>query len=348
MLPGIEWDDLVSASPFGDTYFRPAYVAAHEHLDAGRAMAVLTGGCLVPVFVGPVTGLPFSHSVDGFDAVTPYGYGGMMPLSDQAIDCGEVYERLVLWARQENVICCFLRLHPLLPISEDLRHAAAGHHHEVRLRGLTTGVTLSDWDQRRDAISGMSDGRISDLSKARRHLEVEWADLEDPGRRAASLELFQQLYNASLDRLNAPAFYRFPDPYYRSLAEGLGNILGLAFATFEGKPAAASMFFFDRHFAHYHLSCSNELGRKYRGSTLLINAAAERARDRGCRLLHLGGGTRKGDPLWGFKESFGGRIFEHYTVNLVVDHKRYDALVAARKAAAGLPVPSNSYVFYRT
>ncbi|MBD0339249.1 MAG: hypothetical protein ICV67_08195, partial [Thermoleophilia bacterium] len=70
------WDELVDAAPTPDVYFRPGYGRAYEAAGEGRLVGVRTASALFPLLL---RALPFG--VDGFDAVTPYGYGGLLPLA---------------------------------------------------------------------------------------------------------------------------------------------------------------------------------------------------------------------------------------------------------------------------
>ena len=69
------WDELVDAAPTPDVYFRPGYGRAYESVGEGRLVAVRTDGALFPLLLRE---LPFGE--DGLDAITPYGYGGLLPL----------------------------------------------------------------------------------------------------------------------------------------------------------------------------------------------------------------------------------------------------------------------------
>ena len=68
------WDELVDASAAADVYYRPGYCRAYEAAGHGRAVAVVTDGAMFPLLLRP---LPFGE--EGFDAATPYGYGGVLP-----------------------------------------------------------------------------------------------------------------------------------------------------------------------------------------------------------------------------------------------------------------------------
>jgi GNAT superfamily N-acetyltransferase len=179
----------------------------------------------------------------------------------------------------------------------------------------------------------MSKGRKADLTIARRELELVWATGDD------SLEAFRSIYDGTMRRLGADEFYLFPAEYYRALAEALGDRLGVALALRGGEPVGGALFLEDRRFAHYHLSGTTEAGRELKAGTLLVHAGAEWARDRGCELLHLGGGNSGTHPLFAFKKSFGGVTYTYAFATLVVDREGYDALVARRAEEAEPPRP---------
>ena len=75
------WDDLVSGAPVADVYYRPGYVRAYGLTGHGRPMAVVVRSglteALFPLLIRELR-------IDGYvvrDAVTPYGYGGLLRLS---------------------------------------------------------------------------------------------------------------------------------------------------------------------------------------------------------------------------------------------------------------------------
>src|SRR5258708_33361869 len=77
-----DWNELVEQAPISDVYYRPGYVRAYEAAGHGRAMGlILTSShvrVLVPLLLRPLSDLPFAQGESGFDAATPYGYGGLL------------------------------------------------------------------------------------------------------------------------------------------------------------------------------------------------------------------------------------------------------------------------------
>jgi serine/alanine adding enzyme len=315
------WDELVEASPYADVYYRPGYCQAYEAAGHGRVVAVVTERAVFPLLLRP---LPFGE--DGFDAATPYGYGGVLPRRGTSVT-GTVpateVRQLRDWCVTSGVVSCLLRLHPLLGGSEQLA-ADDGAGVEIREHGPTTAVDLRGIDPDTRRLAGMSKGRKADLTIARRELDVVWGADEE------ALESFRRIYDETMGRLGARGFYLFPPEYYRALAEGLGDRLAVALAHRGNELLGGAIFLADRRFAHYHLSGTTETGRELKAGTLLVHAGVEWARERGCELLHLGGGTSGADSLFAFKKSFGGETYTYAYATLVADPERYDALVARR------------------
>lgn len=326
---GERWDELVDAAPTPDVYFRPGYCRAYEAAGEGQAVAVRTDGALFPLLL---RALPFGQ--DGFDAVTPYGYGGLLPLvrdasvlgSDPVSDLRQLRD----WCVTEGVVSVLIRLHPLLG---KFAHLGEEDGVSIREHGPTTAVDLSRVED--GQLDGMAKGRKGDLNLARRELEVSWDADEE------ALEQFRMVYDETMIRIGAGASYLLPREYYRTLVDGLGESLGVALARRGDEVVGGSLFLADRsgRFAHYHLSGTTDAGRKLKAGTLLVHEGAVWAAERGCELLHLGGGTRGADSLYSFKRSFGGDEHTYSFATIVADESRYEELVARRAEEPEPPRP---------
>ena len=195
------WDGLVDASPTPDVYFRSGYCRAYEAAGEGRVVAVKTETALFPLLLRE---LPFGE--DGFDAVTPYGYGGVLPLTKDA-DLVTDVSRLRDWCATNGVVTALLRLHPLLGAFDHLSEVDGVG---IQAHGPTTAVDLAKVENGR--LTGMSKGRKADLNVARRELELSWESGE------AGLERFRTVYDETMTRIGARDYYLFPPEYYRTLA----------------------------------------------------------------------------------------------------------------------------------
>lgn len=327
------WDALVDQAPISDVYYRPGYARANQMADDGEAVGLVLRAdsvhILVPLLLRPLSNLPFANDEHGLDAITPYGYGGLLPLGDQQPTEGDVcvlLDELRHWCREAGVVTCLIRLHPLLEQDGWLgQECWRDQRCSLQPRASTIGLNLGRWDVEQHRLAGLHKNRRAALNRARRHLRVTWSGADLPLHQA--LALFREMYEQRMTLLAASRDYFFSSDYYNSLADALGDNLGVALAWLNEQLVGASMFLADRHFAHYHLSGSSEEGRDLEAGTLLINAGALWARDRGCRMLHLGGGLGDGDGLFDYKRSFGGAEYRYHTLQVVADELRYRDLV---------------------
>lgn len=342
------WDSLVDSAAAPDVYYRPGYPRAYQAIGHGTAVAVLvetrTVRALFPLLLRPLNTLPFAPNETGFDAASAYGYGGLLLLDNVDIittdQATELLDALREWGSDNQVVSAHVRLHPLM--KQDAWFAGAlGEDFQLHQAGPTIAIDVCRWHDDTATIATLTKGRRSDLSFARRHLRLTWTSDGRPIEK--DLQHFQQLYEHRMTELGAGEYYHFPAEYYQSLAEGLGHRLNVALAWLDDRPVGAGLFMIDGSMAHYHLSATNDLGRANKATTLIINAAAGRARSLGCDRLHLGGGARGEDNLFAFKQSFGGDTYRYSYLSLICDPQRYRKLVEKRVAAFDLPALRANY-----
>jgi hypothetical protein len=327
------WDTLVNHSPTPDAYYLHAYAWATSEIEHSEPIAIVAGTdsykFLAPLLVRRMSAVVNGSRIDWSDACSPYGYGGLLRLSDRELtnarDLRCFFDELRSWCSARDVACCVLRLHPLMRQEEwfspeDLRRNLI----RMELRGTTTGIDIENWDDVRDRPCGMRKDRRSDLNFASHMLRVTWTNGADPDVES-SLDRFSALYEQAMESRHAEDFYRFPPSYFLRLAS-LGSRLGVAFAWLDSQLAGASIFLAGRDSAHYHLACGNEIGMKLRASTLLVVEGARWARRQGCKLLHLGGGLHPGDSLEFFKCSFGGQLYRYAYLVSIANPERFEQL----------------------
>jgi hypothetical protein len=264
------------------------------------------GRALIPLIVRP---LPEGCG-PGFDAISPYDFSGPLLNGESP---REVWVALSKRARERKIIAAFLRFHPLCGRSgawEGLEGLEIVHSAD------NVVVELSNID----ATSAWFKPQVQrDLKVARRagvKCTVENATTQGMGA-------FVPLYWASMDRLGAEAYYRFPREFFESLIEGVGEDLKLASATIDGEPASAALLLVEDKTVFYYLACSSDLGRKSCAMNMLVVESALWAYEMGYKRFHLGGGS---PTLRHFKERFGPGRVPYYVGRAVFDARRYAEL----------------------
>ena len=102
---------------------------------------------------------------------------------------------------------------------------------------------------------------------------------------------------------------------------------------YDGKPIAGSMFMFSDDYAHYHLSGRDREYSRFAANNLILWYAIRKAKERGCKWFHFGGGTtgNEDDSLLKFKKEFSKTETEFWIGKRVHNREIYDTIVAQWK-----------------
>jgi hypothetical protein len=259
------------------------------------------------------------------DAISPYGYSGVYAApSLSPVQIQQAWSATVGSLRDLGIISVLLRHSPLVPQAADLpglRPIVSGHP-TIVLESTDTDTAWMGLDK-------------SCRKKVRKALKVGYTG---EVREAAGRDLlpggdFRNLYDQTMERLDAAALYTFSDDYYKALLGGLGsNLLMAQVRDPDGVVVSCLLLMRHEERLHSHLSCSRPHDARMGTNNLLKWTAAEFAIDQGLRQFHIGGGLDGRDSLFGFKHSFGGRELEYAVSGLVVDHQLYEGQVKRRAA----------------
>jgi len=311
------WDALLDDLGCGDVYLTQGYLSCARLLDPGEPLLLHLAGKRGDV----VLAVLLRETPGGrLDVTSPYGYGGPIALGSDPPVAG-FYARYEEWCRAHGVVSTFLRFHPLF-------ENAAQVSETVRVERL--GRTVS-WrlDGDEDLLAGMHPTHRNKVRKALR-VGAQFELVEGP----ADLGGFADLYRSTMARVDAVSYYRFPEAYWASLCNDLGQRLIRAEVRLDGELVAAALFLSGERWLHYHLAANSDTGRSSGASNLLLLEAARYGREHGFELLHLGAGVGgREDSLFAFKTHFspGHGLRELCIGKAVHDRNRYLALVGERE-----------------
>lgn len=309
-------------------YHHPGFVACDAQRDRS----------LEPVFfVYKMSGEVFYHAfhlgrvadTTLADIQSPYAYGGPLSSTLDPDFLARAWERYLTWCRDQNLLAEFVRFHPLL---DNWRY----YRGENRCERETVWIDL----QQSDLFSSYSPRVRNVLQKAvKNHLKVEWVTT------LSAYRTFSAIYKTSLERLQADQFYFFPDDYFDAIRK-FGNS-HLALCSKDGSLLAAALFIRESHMMEYHLAAATLEGYKYGASSLLVHQAGVRARELGCSILHLGGGTdnRPENSLFFFKTGFSNQKAAYRIGYFIHRPDVYEKLLGERQDKHG--GIENKILFYR-
>jgi serine/alanine adding enzyme len=327
VLPPSEWDDLVVRLGGSDSYTGAAYYRASALIEPAGTVPVLLhhvqddDELALPLLLRP---LPDGQ---GWDAVSAYGYGGPVATSEHGREAfGAAFDE---WARANGVITTFLRLHPLLGNTRLVPSTA-------ELVGVNSTVA---WDVTPGrALPALMHPHHRRAARKADRAGLEVAVISQP----QTLDEFRELYDLTMRRRGADAFYFFRAEYWKALLaerEALGLIV--VEGRLDGELVAALLCFSKGPWLHYHLGASSDSARIIGASHRCFLAAAEWAQMRGMTRFHLGGGLGRdaSSPLFVFKHRFDPMTppLRFHVAKFVHDRDRYRQLAGTESTNGYFP-----------
>lgn len=279
------WDPPVAT----DVYFTEGYLRASVVAEGPEAVAHVFehtsdgDSFVLPLILRPIPGRPGKY-----DATTPYGYGGPLAAPDVPVGTREAF---VAWAAERGVVTTFVRLHPLFD-----QAAATACLGDVIDAGPTVAWPIGP---DRDLLAGMRKKHRQYVRKAERGgLEVVVREAPE------DLSTFTELYEHSMDRLEAVDYYYFPPEYWTALCAAEDVPLLLVDVLHEGELVTSLLCMVGPDFVHAHLLGSNATGRDLKAPYLSYYAAARWGQEHGRSVIHLGGGHSDSPDLLYWKTGF--------------------------------------------
>jgi CelD/BcsL family acetyltransferase involved in cellulose biosynthesis len=265
------------------------------------------------------------------DATSPYGYGG--PFLSGAIDVEVVLTEAEEWLVQSGLCSAFIRL------SLDL---------DVPAGPLTPSTEIVE----------LTDNVVVDL---RRTPEELWANYEHKVRKNVKkasrsgctvrrddqlhdVDAFVDVYQATMRRRGAAAWYHFDRNFFATLADGLAgsySVFSVLDAT--GRVISVELVLESDRFLYSFLGGTLEDSFSMSPNDLLKHEAILHGQRTGRHGYVLGGGYERGDGIFRYKRAFdpdGVRGFR--TARMIGDKSRYERLSSARHS---LPTQSRGVFF---
>ncbi len=312
-----EWDAIVRSFAEYDVYYLSGYVKAFEiHGDGNPELLYYESEGLRAIYV-----YMKRRIADGlYDAVTPYGYGGVLFDGEVTTEALESFREAFEEQMQEaHIICNFVRYHPVLA-------------NAIPMKGISKVIDLGktvamDLESPEVIWSNIHSKNRNMIRKAEKNgIEI----LHGQGMKL--MDQFIDIYNATMQKDNAEEYYYFKRPFYESIDRDLHDNYEMFYAMYEGRPIAMSIMIFANGRLNYHLSGSDIEYRNLAPSNLLLYKAALWGCEQGMKTFHLGGGVGSGeDNLFKFKIAFNKNSDYQFSIGKqVFDHNQYRKLVELR------------------
>lgn len=323
------WDQVVMSFKDHDVYYLSGYVKAFQVHGDGEPLlfyyhdAGLRGVCvfmkrdisMLPIYASLLTPREY------FDLLTPYGYGGFIFEGDTSQKTFHVFqEAFVELLQREKIVSLFIRYHPQI---ENARYLPS------LFSPVDVGKTIEMDIRSPEVIWNNLTSKNRNMIRKAGKLGVSICH----GKGLQLFAVFKKIYNSTMDKDNASAYYYFEDQFYLSINNDFASNHEIFYALYGGKIVAMSIMLYANQRMHYHLSGSFWEYRSLAASNLLLYEAACWGSQQGFKTFHLGGGLgAKEDGLFRFKQAFSrsqGRVFS--VGKCVVNADVYAKLVKMRE-----------------
>lgn len=302
-----------------DVYYTPEYYSLYQNNGDGETMCFVFEKdgelALYPFLRNPISTLGYELDKEYYDIQGAYGYNGLIASTDNNNNefIAAFWTAFDEWCLENDIVAEFMRFHPVLN-----NHLLASPKMKTFYSRHTVTLNLTDNDIWMHQISSKNRNMI-------RKAEKEGVTIVE----SDDYETFRQLYNGTMTDLHAEAFYFFPPQYYEEYKQTFKNKSLLCFAVLDGKVIAGSMFMFSKAYAHYHLSARDRGYSRYAANNLILWYGIQRAKERGCKWLHLGGGTTgdDNDSLLKFKKEFSKTLCDFWIGKCVRNQAVYAQIV---------------------
>lgn len=324
-----------------DIYYNVYYGKLYENIEHGKLENFKVDseyGKLEHIFIKREIEMNIGKKY--YDIVTPYGYGGpiITECSDKEKLLTEFEKKFTEYCVDNYIVSEFIRFHPIFENALDFKDI-----YDVAFSRHTVGTNLKDYDD--PVQTEFSKSLRREIRKAEKN-GVTVKTIIEP----KDLSIFKKLYEETMDRNEADAYYYFPDSYYEYIIKYLGKSVLEIQLVYENEIIASEMYFIEGDLMHAHLLGSSQKMLDLDAGALLEATAARWGHEHGYRYIHHGGGrtSAEDDSLYTYKKKYGKNTeFDFYVGKKIWDREKYDELVAKREGELNHKIDSDYFPKYR-
>lgn len=321
-----QWDIIVRSFAEHDTYWLSGYVKAFKLHGDGEPLLIYLQNtdtrAFTVVMKRDIADCKFFEGKiphgEWYDLATPYGYGGWIVEGDEY---SRIFEEYSDWCRKNNIVSEFVRFHPIIK-----NHLVCENTYEVVRLGE---VITMDLDSAEKIWENITSKNRNVIRKAIKN-DVKIYN----GRYPDIYEKFREIYNGTMDKDSADAYYYFGKEFYDSVLNDLPENAQVFYAQIpDGTVIAASIMLFANGRMNYHLSGSLREYSSLAATNLLLYKAALWGSANGYKTFYLGGGVGSGeDSLFKFKRAFyKGELRRFHIGKKIFNQEKYDELASMRE-----------------
>jgi hypothetical protein len=277
------------------------------------------------------------HKTAYSDISSIYGYSGPLSTSRDKNFMDHAWKAFSEWAKMQGIIAEFSR-YSLFAKTKENAHIQTTVE-QNRLSAITEMPKTAD-----ELFSALEKKTRNMIRKA-----------QGQGLTAKRLDIkkyigdFRAIYDSTMQRNDAPAFFYYDDTYYQRLLSLPDDEVRLYGAFVEDRMVATCISLSYKQGALYHLGASLPEFAKAGANNLVLFEMSKDMLESGITYLNMGGGktTAEDDALLRFKKSNATGLDGYYIGKRVLDQAAYAEVIALWEEVNSKKMDSGNLLFYR-
>ncbi|MBP0726732.1 hypothetical protein J5Y03_16360 [Bacillus sp. RG28] len=264
------------------------------------------------------------------DIQSQYGYGGSISNTESKEFIKRANNEFVKWANNNRFIAGFFRLHPTLQNYNFLETDHFFNRYVVEVDLTPTNIEEN------------YKYRVKRVINRTKKINHDTKIVEEVDSKVLN-EIFL-LYTSAMKEKNTSEFYFFNKKYFESLVNWSHSFI--CTSHYNGELVGVNIYIWDGEEVNYHLGCTNDMGKKFGISFLMMKKAIDFSKKRNFKKLLLGGGftTSEDDSLLHFKKGFSDKLLEYHIGSQIYRKNQYRKLKEEYKKNN---LDTNKILFYR-
>lgn len=243
-----------------------------------------------------------------YDLETAYGYGGIYSNTTDKVFLNKAFSAYSAYCKGEKIIADFSRVHPFNETHKEIKE-----FFDLYILDRKTVVVDSKLNEEKRWATYPTKIRTI-LRKCKKELIF---------RKSEDINTFLALYNETMKKNNADAFYFFDKQYFEKLISNPN--IELYEVLIDDIVISATFVLFGEEIGHYHLSANNYEFRKHNANYFILDSLFNIAHQKGKKYFLLGGGriNAADDNLLRFKKKFSPLEKDFYIMGIVHNKEIY-------------------------
>mgnify|MGYP001201322540 CR=1 FL=1 len=318
-----EWSQFLNRLPIDkqDIYYTPEYYKLYEELGDGLAKCfVFQKGediAIYPFLMNEINVLGYDIDRKYFDIQGAYGYNGVVSTTEDGFFVDEFYGAFNEYCKKNNIIAEFTRFNPLIG-----NKVFSEKHLNVIFDRKTVYIDLkTDYEI---IFKNFQTTTRKQIKRTTNRYKIEVKCFE---KDINQLDTFLSIYHTTMDRVESVQYLYFNRDFLKNLIEKTQNVCFIAY--YEGVPIGAIIALYNQYYIHGHLGGALFGYLPMSPYSLLYSEMIKYGQKKGCRFLHVGGGTtsKPDDSLLKYKLNFSDTTLDFFIGKKIHNKEIYDLVV---------------------